>query len=95
MALKVTVVQPPYFAGETPDEYIGDYLMKKMELVEEGGLIVAPNGLILTDLGAGIGATTVERDPKEKYMRTAGFGGNTVRNDQFIADGLRPQVFYS
>lgn len=58
-------------------------------------MIVAPNGLILTDLGAGIGATTVELDPKEKYMRTAGFGGNTVRNDQFIADGLRPQVFYS
>ena len=40
--MKVTVVQPPYFAGESPDEYIGNYLMKKMELVEEGGLILLP-----------------------------------------------------
>ncbi len=58
-------------------------------------MIVAPNGQILTNLGAGVGAVSVEVDPKEKYMRTAGFGGDTVRNDQFIADGLRPEIFRS
>ncbi len=56
-------------------------------------MIVAPDGQIITDIGKGIGSVSAEIDPKEKYMRAAGFGGNTVRNDDFIADGLCPEAF--
>lgn len=66
-----------------------------MEDDEHGGcsMVVAPDGNILADLGKKIGTLTVTIDPKQKYMRSAGFGGNTVRNDDFINDGLRPEVF--
>ena len=66
-----------------------------MESEEKGGcsMIVAPDGQILQDLGAAVGAVSAEVDPKEKYMRTAGFGCGMVRNDAFIAMGLKPDVF--
>ncbi len=62
---------------------------------ERGGcsMIVAPDGQILRDLGKEVGSITAEVDPKEKYMRTAGFGGGVVRNDEFINCGLRPEIF--
>ena len=62
---------------------------------EKGGcsMIVAPDGQILQDMGKEVGSITAEIDPKEKYMRTAGFGGGMVRNDDFINMGLRPNVF--
>lgn len=56
-------------------------------------MIVAPDGNILKNLGKEIGSATVTIDVKEKYMRTAGFGGDMVRNDDFINAGLRPDVF--
>ena len=56
-------------------------------------MIVAPDGTILKNLGKEIGSVAVTVDVKEKYMRTAGFGGNMVRNDDFINAGLRPEVF--
>ncbi len=56
-------------------------------------MIVAPDGEILRDMGKTVGAVSASVDPMQKYMRTAGFGGNTVRNDDFINSGLRPQVF--
>ena len=56
-------------------------------------MIVSPDGKILTDMGKDIGSATVELDPKYKYLRTAGYGGKTIRNDDFINEGLRPQVF--
>ena len=56
-------------------------------------MIVAPDGQILQDLGKEVGSISAEIDPKWKYMRTAGFGGNMVRNDDFINAGLCPQVF--
>lgn len=63
--------------------------------INHGGnsMIVAPNGSILKNLGKEIGSAFVTVDVKEKYMRTAGFGGNMVRNDDFINNGLRPNVF--
>ena len=62
---------------------------------EKGGrsMIVAPNGKILIDLGKEIGSVSVEIDPFEKFTRTAGFGGGIIRNDDFINDGLRPEIF--
>ena len=39
--LKVTVVQPPYFAGEQPDTVIGAFLLAEMEKAE-GDLILLP-----------------------------------------------------
>lgn len=62
---------------------------------EKGGcsMIVAPDGNILKDLGKTVGSVCAEVDPKEKYLRPAGFGGGTVRNDDFINMGLKPEVF--
>lgn len=56
-------------------------------------MIVAPDGQILKDIGAGVGSLSCEIDHKEKYMRTAGFGGGQVRNDDFINAGLCPEAF--
>ena len=56
-------------------------------------MIVAPDGKILKNLGKEIGSATVTVDVTEKYMRAAGFGGNMVRNDDFINAGLRKDIF--
>ena len=62
---------------------------------EKGGcsMIVAPDGKILKDMGKSTGAISTNIEPKEKHMRTAGFGGGMIRNDDFINDGLRPDIF--
>ena len=62
---------------------------------KKGGcsMIVAPDGRILQDMGKSIGAVSANIEPKEKHMRTAGFGGSMIRNDDFINDGLRPDIF--
>ena len=62
---------------------------------ERGGcsMIVAPDGKILKDIGKGVGSISAVIDEKNKYMRTAGFGGNMIRNDDFINDGLCPEIF--
>ena len=66
-----------------------------MDSDEKGGcsMIVAPDGKILQDMGKSIGAISANIEPKEKHMRTAGFGGGMIRNDDFINNGLRPEVF--
>lgn len=56
-------------------------------------MVVASDGQILVDMGKEIGTVCADIDPKEKYMRTAGFGGGVVRNDDFISDGLCPAAF--
>ena len=62
---------------------------------EKGGcsMIVAPSGEILQDMGKEIGSISAKVDPHEKHMRSAGFGGEMIRNDDFINAGLRPNVF--
>ena len=62
---------------------------------ERGGctMIVAPDGQIMDDMGKNIGRISATVDPHHKYMRPAGFGGDLVRNDDFIADGLCPEAF--
>lgn len=66
-----------------------------MDSSERGGssMIVSPDGTIIKNLGKAVGKISVTVDPKEKYMRTAGFGGGMVRNDDFINNGLCPSVF--
>ena len=44
-------------------------------------------------MGKSTGAVSATVDPKEKHMRTAGFGEGLVPNDEFISAGLRPEVF--
>jgi predicted amidohydrolase len=56
-------------------------------------MIVAPDGEILGNMGKDVGTLTVQITPEWKYMRAAGFGGNTVRNDDFISNGLCPEAF--
>ena len=48
---------------------------------------------ILKDIGKEIGSISVDIDPHHKHMRTAGFGGGIIRNDDFINDGPRPDIF--
>ena len=62
---------------------------------QHGGssMIVAPNGEILVNIGKEIGSISFEINEKEKFMRSAGFGGSTVRADDFVNDGLRPDIF--
>lgn len=66
-----------------------------MDSDEKGGcsMIIAPNGKILKDMGKTVGSVSANIEPKEKHMRTAGFGGGMVRNDDFINYGLRPDIF--
>lgn len=40
--LNVTVIQPKYFSGENPDEKIAEFLLKELDKVQKGGLILAP-----------------------------------------------------
>ena len=62
---------------------------------ERGGnsMIVEPSGKIIKNLGKEVGSIVVSVNLKEKYMRTAGFGGDMVRNDEFINKGLMPNAF--
>lgn len=56
-------------------------------------MIVAPDGQILANIGKEIGSVSAQIDEKEKFMRSAGFGGGQIRGDDFINAGLRPEVF--
>ena len=102
------ILLPGYQRGESVDIIraqtkliafrLNAYLAKSsysMNSDEKGGcsMIVAPDGKILTDMGKEVGSVSVEVDPSYKYMRTAGVGGNVIRNDDFINDGLRPEIF--
>lgn len=40
--LNITVVQPPYYAGDTPDETIADFLLEQLRSVKTDSLIVLP-----------------------------------------------------
>ena len=40
--MKITVVQPPYHAGDRPDERIADFLIRELRKVEQDALIVHP-----------------------------------------------------
>ena len=40
--MKITVIQPSYYAGERPDETIAAFLLDELERAPEGGLIVLP-----------------------------------------------------
>lgn len=66
-----------------------------MDSDEYGGcsMIVAPDGKILKNMGKDIGSISLDINPFEKYMRSAGYGENTVRNDEFISAGLIPEAF--
>ncbi len=56
-------------------------------------MIVSSDGQILKDMGNDVGKESLEIDVFKKYMRTAGFGGQMIRNDDFISNGLCPEAF--
>jgi predicted amidohydrolase len=56
-------------------------------------MIVSPDGQILKDMGKTTGSVSAEIEPTWKHMRSAGFGGGTIRSDDFITNGLCPEVF--
>ena len=55
--------------------------------------IVAPDGKILKDLGKEVGKISATVDLTFKHTRPAGFGCGVVRNDDFINEGLCPEIF--
>lgn len=40
--MKITVVQPKYYSGDSPDSVIAEFLLNRLTEVEKGGLIVLP-----------------------------------------------------
>ena len=66
-----------------------------MDDENKGGnsMIVSPDGNILANLGKEVGSVSVDVDLSYKYMRPAGFGCGLVRNDDFINNGLCPEIF--
>lgn len=66
-----------------------------MDSDERGGcsMIVSPDGSILVDMGKEIGSASAQIDLTFKHVRSAGFGGGMIRNDDFINEGLRPKAF--
>ena len=40
--MKITVVQPKYYSGNSPDSVIAEFLINKLSEVEKDGLIVLP-----------------------------------------------------
>ncbi len=56
-------------------------------------MIVSPDGNILKNMGKSVGNTSADVEPKWKFMRTAGFGGGMIRNDDFINQGISPHIF--
>ena len=66
-----------------------------MNTDERGGnsMIVYPDGQISKNLGSEVGSLSDTINEKQKYMRPAGFGGEMVRNDDFINDGLCAKTF--
>ncbi len=40
--MKISVVQPKYYAGDKPDEKIAKYLTQQMQLLNNSDLIVLP-----------------------------------------------------
>ena len=62
---------------------------------DHGGnsMIVSSDGQIIKNIGKDIGTISATVDPKQKYMRSAGFGGKMIRNDDFINEGICKSVF--
>lgn len=62
---------------------------------DHGGnsMIVSPDGQIIKNIGKDIGDISATVDPTQKYMRSAGFGGKMIRNDEFINNGICKSVF--
>lgn len=66
-----------------------------MDTDENGGcsMIVAPDGKIIKNMGKDVGSVSCDIAPFDKYMRSAGYGGGLVKNNDFISAGLCPEAF--
>ncbi|MBQ8600057.1 MAG: hypothetical protein IJ407_01575, partial [Clostridia bacterium] len=72
------------------------YLIRSSVSMDEnshiGGcsMVVAPDGTMLVDMKSAVGITTCEIDPKKKYYKPAGFGGEPCAHYEYIEKGRRP-----
>lgn len=59
---------------------------------EVGGcsMIVAPTGEVLANMKNGVGPIVAEFDPKERYLKPAGFGNPPATHHSYIEAGRRP-----
>ena len=53
-------------------------------------MVVAPDGTMLVDMKSTVGLATCEIDPKAKYYKPAGFGGEPAAHYEYIEKGRRP-----
>ena len=69
-------------------------LRSSVSMGDEGiggcSMAVAPSGRILHNLYGKVGAFTVDIDPKEKFSKPAGFGGDLIPHYEYIERGRRP-----
>ena len=53
-------------------------------------MAVSPGGEVLCNLGGRFGAQLVEFDPKDKYLKPAGYGNPPSAHYQYIEYGRKP-----
>ena len=76
--------------------YTGAYLVRaSVSIGEDSELcgcscVVAPNGKILENLKSKVGYSIVEFDPKQKFLKAAGFGGGKQTHFEYTEQGRRP-----
>lgn len=52
--------------------------------------VIAPDGTVISDLKSKVGSTIVDIDPKSKYFKPAGYGGDVIAHYEYIERGRRP-----
>ena len=53
-------------------------------------MVVSPYGKVLENMKGRFGKTTVEFDPKDKYLKPAGFGNPDAPHYEYIEYGRKP-----
>lgn len=64
--------------------------MDENSTIGGASMIVAPDGMILANLGSRVGIATAEIDPTKKFCKPAGFGGALSAHYEYIEKGRRP-----
>ena len=55
--------------------------------------VIAPDGRELVNMKSRVGLGVAEIDPKERYLKPAGFGGVSKPHHQYVEEGRRPWLY--
>ena len=56
-------------------------------------MIIAPDGAVLANMKSAVGAATAEFDPKQRYLKPAGYGNAPDCHHHYVEAGRRPWKF--